>query len=33
MGREASEHPGLLAAAIRGVAERHGAGTTAAASR
>ena len=28
-----SEHPGLLAAAIRGVAERHGAGTAAAASR
>jgi pimeloyl-ACP methyl ester carboxylesterase len=28
-----SEHPGLLAAAIRGIAERHGAGTAAAASR
>jgi pimeloyl-ACP methyl ester carboxylesterase len=28
-----SEHPDLLAAAIRGIAERHGAGTAAAASR
>jgi hypothetical protein len=28
-----SEHPDLLAAAIRGIAERHGIGTAAAASR